>query len=197
VRRPADASDEPARRTRLPALPLSAAPAFSYRSARSGSLVIGFGMAIVVETVALHALLVRHHPAIAWTLTALSVWAIAWLTRDYLALGQGAVRLEGDDLHLKVGRRLDLHMPLANVARALAPTFRDLPTPGTYQGRDFLNPTKPAAPNVLVVLAKPMMVRLRGGIRRAIGRIGLRLDDPEGFLAALAERGVRRGGSAR
>jgi hypothetical protein len=37
--------------------------AFTYQSARSGSLVIGLGLAILVETLVLHLWLWRHHPA--------------------------------------------------------------------------------------------------------------------------------------
>jgi len=45
---------------------------------------------------------------------------------------------------------------------------------------------KPATPNVLVTLAAPAMVRLPGGLARPARRLGLRLDDPVGFIAALA-----------
>ena len=102
-------------------------------------------------------------------------------------MGRGAVMLDGAVLRLTVGRRLDVTVPVASIARAFAPTFRDLPTPGTNQGRDYLNPTKPAAPNVLVELRESRPVRLMGGVRREVRRIALHLDDPAGFLAALAE----------
>ena len=107
---------------------------FSYRSARSGSLVVGFSIAILVETVAIHLLLVRRHPLLAWSLTVLSAWAIVWLARDYRALGDGRVRVDDEIIHLTIGRRYDIHVPRARVDRAYKPTFRDLPTPGTNEG---------------------------------------------------------------
>ena len=53
--------------------------------------------------------------------------------------------------------------------------------------RDYLNLTKPAAPNVLIMLATPQRVRLVAGIHREVRRLALRLDDPDSFLRALDE----------
>ena len=76
---------------------------FAYQSARSGSLVIGLGLAILVETPVLHLWLWRHHPVLAWSLTTTSVSAIGWLSGDYRALGRGTVRIDGDVLDPQVG----------------------------------------------------------------------------------------------
>jgi hypothetical protein len=46
---------------------------------------------------------------------------------------------------------------------------------------------KPATPNVLVTLVAPAMIRLPGGVLRPAQRLGLRLDDPAGFIAAFNE----------
>jgi hypothetical protein len=161
---------------------------FTYRQARSGSLVAGLGGAIVVETLALHLwLAAKHHPAVAWALTAGSVSALAWLTADYRAMGSGAVRVGHGRVDLRVGRRFALDLPADAVAAAVArPSWRDLPAVGTPAARDYLNLTKPAAPNVLLMLAEPTAVRLPGGItRRDVRRLGLCLDDPTGFVAAI------------
>jgi hypothetical protein len=68
------------------------------------------------------------------------------------------------------------------------PTFRDLPAPGTNQGRDYLNLTKPAAPSVLIVLDETQRVRLTLGIHREVRRVALRLDDADGFVRVVGER---------
>jgi hypothetical protein len=125
---------------------------------------------------------------LAWVLTLTSVLAVLWLVRDYRALGTGVVRLGDDVLELTIGRRFAFGIPVAAIDRATAPTFRDLPTPGTTQGRDFLNLTKPAAPNVLLVLGEPRRVRLTAGVYRNARRIAFRLDDAPRFLTALAAR---------
>ena len=143
------------------------------------------GAVLVIESVAVHFAVAARHPRVAWALTLASVAALVWLVRDYLALGSGFIRLEHDALRLRVGRRFDISLPLARVTRSLKPTFRDLPTPGTNEGRDYLNLTKPATPNVLIVLDVPQRIRLSAGIHRDVRRVALKLDDPEGFLRTV------------
>jgi hypothetical protein len=159
---------------------------FSYRSARSAPLVIGIGIAILIETLVLHLALSARHPIAAWSLTALSAMTVAWLVRDYSALGTGAVRVAEGDVHLKVGHQFDVRVPLANVGRAITPSFRDLPRPGTNDGRDYLNLTRPASPNVLLVLDEPVKVRLPGGLHRTVRRLGMHLDEPSRFIEVLS-----------
>jgi hypothetical protein len=170
---------------------------FTYRSARSGSLVIGLGLAIVVETIVLHLVLSARHPWLAWALSVASVATLAWHAADYRALGGGAVRLDGDTLDLSVGRRVALRLPLAEVQSVVRPAWRDLPAAGTPDSRELLNLTKPASPNVLVTLVAPAEVRLPGGLRRRARRFALRLDDPDAFVAALsASPPIQRGTAA-
>jgi hypothetical protein len=143
---------------------------------------------IAIESVAVHFAIAARNPRVAWVVTLVSVLGALWIVRDYAALGSGAVRLTSDALHLRIGRRFDFTLPLLAIDRALAPTFRDLPAPGTNQGRDYLNLTKPSPPNVLIVLTEPRRIRLTAGLHRDIRRLALRLDDGAGFLAALESR---------
>ena len=143
---------------------------------------------LLIETAAFHFLLVSRHPVLAVSLTTSSVFEIVWLVLDYLALGRQVVQLDDETLRLKVGRRFDISVSLANITRALRPSFRDLPTPGTNQGRDYLNLTKPASPNVLIVLHSPVKVRLVAGVHRVVGRLSLHLDEPEVFVNELVAR---------
>jgi hypothetical protein len=161
---------------------------FSYRSARSGAITSALVAVIAIESAAVHFAVASRLPVLAWVLTLTSVLAVLWLVRDYLALGTGVIRLWDDMLELAIGRRFAMNIPLATIERATAPTFRDLPAPGTKHGRDFLNLTKPAAPNVLLVLREPQRVRLTAGVHRHARRITFRLDDAPCFLAALEER---------
>lgn len=137
---------------------------------------------------AVHALLVGRYPAVAWFLTASSVFAIIWVARDYGALGRGAVDVERDRVRLRVGRRFDIAIPLASIARVLQPTFRDLPSPGTNEGRDFLNLTQPAQPNVLIVTGAPLRVRIGAGLHKNVVRFALHLDAPAEFVSTVAAR---------
>ena len=162
--------------------------AFSYRSARSGAITAALVAVILIESIAVHFAVAARRPVLAWVLTLTSLVAVLWLVRDYQALGTGAVRLGDDTLELTIGRRFAIGIPVATIERSTTPTFRDLPAPGTNQGRDFLNLTKPATPNVLLVLGEPRRVRLMAGVHRDARRIAFRLDDGPSFLAALEER---------
>lgn len=158
---------------------------FSYRSARSGSFVVGFTIAILIESVAVHFLLASRSRTAAWLLILLSMWAIVWLLRDYEALGRGAVDVSEDVILLRIGRRFSVRLRRADVDHLLQPSYRDLPTPGTNQGRDYLNMTKPAQPNVLIVLRESVDVPLLGRLRLSVRRLGMHLDDPSGFIKAV------------
>ena len=160
-------------------------PQFSYRRARSGSLLIGICIAILVETAALHLFLYSRSRIAAWVFTSLSVWAILWLVRSYQALGTGVISVDDEKVDLTIGRRYSMRVPRAIIADVSQPSFRDLPTPGTNEGRDFLNLLKPATPNVLIRLREPLRVRLAGGLHRTVIRLGLHLDNPSAFIDAL------------
>ncbi len=162
-------------------------PQFTYRTARSGSFVVGISAAILIETAVVHLLLYGHSRIAALVLTALSLWAIAWLTRDYLALGNTALSVNDDRVDLRIGRRYSLHLPRSSITRVSQPTFRDLPAPGTNGGRDYLNLMKPATPNVLLTLQEPIRVRITAGFHRTVSRLALHLDDPSGFVNAMRQ----------
>lgn len=166
---------------------------FSYRRARSGAITAALCAVIVIESVAVHFAVAARHRTAAWTLMLGSIAALLWLVRDYRALGAGAVRLTDDTLRLAIGRRFDITIALAAITRVFKPTFRDLPAPGTNDGRDYLNITKPSTPNVLILLEMPQRVRLTAGLHRDVRRLGLTLDDPASFLAAVE---ARRGSSS-
>jgi hypothetical protein len=157
--------------------------AFTYRSARSGSLTAGLSLAVAVETMVLHLWLRRRHPGLTWGLTALSGVTLAWLALEYRAMGRGTVRVETDALDVAIGRRAALRIPRTHVATAVPAAWRDVPdapSPG------YLNATAPADPNVLLTFAPPARVRLLGGlVVRSVTRLGLRIDDPAGFVAAV------------
>lgn len=159
---------------------------FTYRSARSGGLLAGLGLALLVETVALHLWLVERHPVLAWTLTVVSLATLLWLAADYHAVGRGAVRLSEDALDVRIGHRFAARLPRAEVASVVRARWRDLPAAGTPAAAGYMNLTKPATPNVLVTLVAPTRIRLPGGIQRSVQRLGLHLDEPDLFLSALS-----------
>lgn len=151
------------------------------RSARSGAIVSVFAMVLVVEALVLHLVLAVRHPFAAWGLTASSLSALAWLLADHVALGRSSLGVEGGDLSGAIGRRLRLDVPRDRIASAIQPQWQDLS--GLRDG--YVNATKPATPNVLVVFREPVGVRLLGMPRRIV-RLGVHLDRPDRFVEALA-----------
>jgi|SRR6185436_6472321 len=157
---------------------------FTSAGARSGAIMGVLAMLLVVETAALHLLLWRFMPRLAWGLTALSLYALWWLVSDYISVGRVALRLDATTLHVHVGRRVRATIPRTAIAQAFSPSWRDLGA----SAPPHLNATKPATPNVLLIFSSPQTVTLLGVMRRSINRLSLHLDAPETFLRELPAR---------
>jgi hypothetical protein len=156
---------------------------FTQESARSLPLTGALCAVIAVETAALHLLLRLRHPWLAWTLTALSLWTIVWLIGDYRAIGARPVVLEPEALLVRLGRRFQARVPLSEIAKAEAPSWRDVPAKGSP---GYLKLSGPGSPNVLLTFVRPVEFTGPAGIRRSFTRVGLRLDQPAEFLRSLA-----------
>lgn len=157
--------------------------AFTYRSSRSGAFLGALTMAVLVETVAVHLWLHDRFPRLSWTLVVLSLLSLVWLLADYRARGTRAVLLRREGLELAIGLQRPILLEPEGIARAIAPTWRDLPATDA----PYLNLTAPAQPNVLIDLDRLVAVPVVVGIRRKVRQIGLHLDEPDAFLAALHE----------
>ena len=160
----------------------TSAQTFTAESARSLPLTGALCGVIAVETAAFHLLLWSWHPWIAWTLTALSLWTVVWLIGDYRAIGARPVVLEPDALLVRLGRRFQARVPLREISRTEAPSWRDVPPKGSP---GYLKLSGPASPNVLLTFARPVEFTGPAGIRRSFTRVGLRLDQPADFLQSL------------
>lgn len=86
---------------------------------------------------------------------------------------------------LLAGIGFALRVPRSRLVSAVQPEWRDIPEAGTPAASDYLNLMKPATPNVLLTLAEPSRLRIAGGIRRTVRRIGLHVDEPQRLIEAL------------
>lgn len=166
------------------AAPLHDGATFAQLGARSGATTWGLGLAVVVETVVLHLWLARAYPVAAWASIALSAYSLLWLAGHHRAVGLRPVVLAGDTLALRAGLRLTARVPLAAVAAVEQVSWRTVPSPA----RGYLDAAQPAEPNVVLTLAEPTVVTGPLGLRRTVTRLGLRLDDAAGFVAAVRQR---------
>ncbi len=150
------------------------------RTARSGGFIGVIAAAVLIETSVLHVVLVARHPALAWTLTLSSLWALGWIILDHRALGRTTIRVTSVQIEGEVGRRLVFSAPRSAIASVEPP--RLMPVSGPPKG--YINATKPASPNVLIVFRAPVTMRLFG-VPRPVRQLALHLDEPESLRAAL------------
>ncbi|HUO52076.1 MAG TPA: hypothetical protein VMT93_06140 [Gemmatimonadaceae bacterium] len=169
--------------------PKATAERFTVAGMRSGAVLAGVSIAVAVEMLALDLLLHPHHAAASWVLIALSAATLAWLFADYRALAERPIVLAEGVLHLAIGRRARAAIPVGEIAAAAVPSWRDIP----QYAPDYLKLAGPTDPNVILRFRGPVRIRMVGGIVRRPERLGLRLDDPQGFVRALHAAGVGDG----
>lgn len=155
--------------------------AFTYLGTRSPSIVLALGAVTAVEIGVLHLWLAARHPAAAWTITLLGIASLAWIVADYRAVARRPIVMGSDVLHVRVGRRFDATIPLAQIAAAALVTWRTVPP----RAKDYLNTAGLSEPNVVIHFSDPVPVRILDCLTRPVTRLGLRLDDPDGFVDAL------------
>lgn len=156
-------------------------------AAHSVSFFVAIYIVLAVETVALHLWLSTKIPALAWTLTTLSVLSALWLWRDQRSQREHGLRIEAETWHVLMGSRARALIHVEHIAEAKVATWRDAPEPA----RDYLNAGQPHDPNLLITLTQPVTVRLPLGIRRRVSRLGLRLHRPEDALLDPATTSAR------
>jgi hypothetical protein len=156
--------------------------AFSYHRANGYAAVLGmFGFVIALETIGLHLIVQHWSPAIAWVLTALSLYSLAWIVGDYHAARLHPIVLTPRVLHIRTGLRwrTDLDWSaIAAVTRAASST-----RPGTHD----LNLAISGEPRLILDLKEPVIVHGLFGIQKKASRIGLSVDDEALFQAALSK----------
>jgi len=158
--------------------------AFPLQGGVSASLLVGIGVALVVEGAVLHLWLAARHPAWAWTVTALNAVTLVWLWRDYQARTLAMLTLGDRDVLITVGNQLRCQVPRSAIASADVATWRSVPDPD--MARDYVNTAKPLEPNVMLTFGEPVEVRLPFGIRKRLTRLGVRVGDPERLISELA-----------
>lgn len=134
---------------------------------------------VVVETSAVHLLVGLWSTTVAWVLSGLGVYAIAWLLGDGRALGARPTRVTATHLRLRVGLRWEADVPRSRIAEV-----RRL-RPGDASEGEGLRAVVIGAPNVRLAFHEPVEVTGMYGIRRRVRVVRLRVDEADRFCAAL------------
>ncbi len=156
---------------------------FPLQGGVSASLLVGIGVAVLVEGAALHVWIASRSPAWAWTITALNAATLVWLWRDYQARAAAVLTLGDRDVIVTLGHQLHCRFPRSAVASAETATWRSVPDPD--MARDYVNGAKPLEPNVMLSFREPVEARLTLGIRRRLTRLGVRVSEPERLISEI------------
>jgi hypothetical protein len=150
---------------------------FTLRTARVPALVGGLAMAMLVEGIALHAIVAAAHPRAAWAMTAIHAYALLWIVGHDRAIAGRVVAVEPDALVLRAGLRLTARVPWSLVE-------------GAHEAGATvdLDVARPADANVSVRFHGPVEVTGFLGRRRKVTGVRLCVDDPEGLRAAIDAR---------
>ncbi len=146
--------------------------------------LVGIGLALVAEGVALHVWIAARHPAWAWAITALNAATLVWLWRDYQARALATLTLGDRDVVITVGNQLRCQLSRAGIASAELATWRSVPDP--QMASDYVNSAKPLEPNVMLTFAEPVDARLPFGIRKRLTRLGVRVGEPERLISEIS-----------
>ena len=130
----------------------------------------------LVELVVVHALLAVWWPRVATVLSLASVTAIGWLVWAIGTLRSRPSVVAHDAALLRAGAIKRVTVPIAAIDSLHPGGWTD----AEVKARATLNLALIAWPNVVVRLREPIMLG-----RRRIDAIAHRLDDPDGFAAAL------------
>ncbi|HNV76946.1 MAG: hypothetical protein IPF87_15270 [Gemmatimonadetes bacterium] len=148
----------------------------------SRPLMLGIILVIVAESVAVHALVYSRWPMASVALLVLNIATIWWIYREGTAGSCTTVR--ESVIEVRHGRSMRLDVPLASVRDARVPAWQDIPGAGTS---GYLALSGGDDPNALLTLDPPASARLAMGIRRRVSTLGMRLESPGAFVAAVNE----------
>jgi hypothetical protein len=145
----------------------------SHERSGHGGLVLALLVLTAVEAIAIHVLLALWSPALAWIITALSLYGALWLLADYRASILRPVLVDSDEVWLRAGLRWHARVP----RRMIAAVVRT--APGSQEGTRSL--AFLTTPNLWLEFSEPISLRGSYGIRRRVRKVGLFVDNPAEF----------------
>ncbi len=158
---------------------------FSYhRSSGSLALLGAFILVIIIETLALHFLLIRWSPAVAWVLSALSVYTALQVFGIARSIPQRPVAINTNSVSLRYGilNEVEIHFdeidsvshstqsqPKSRLSRSLSPL-------GEMEGH-----------NLIIILKDCDQLEGLYGFKKQFNTLAVALDEPERFVTQLNE----------
>ena len=143
---------------------------------RSGwpTILAGILLLIAAEGLGMHLLLARWSPGAAWTWTSFDLWAAVWFLGDCNALRLHRSHLTADTLHIRLGLRWSVAIPLASIA-----SIEEVREEKQWKRKDVLKVAILDEPRWLITLREPLVARGLAGLRKEIRGVALLPDDEE------------------
>jgi hypothetical protein len=164
-----------------PDTPSDSVQTFSYQTVGSWGTFIGVFLALGgIEAAVVHVLVQQWSQTAAWVLTALSVYGSLFLWADLQAVRMRPFVLTPETLQIRAGLRWEIEIPLNQIARVQRVGPR-----GYTRTRDDLEVLPIGDVQFLITVKEPASATGLFGIRRRFQRLGVSVDEPEVFLAAL------------
>ena len=153
---------------------------FTYHRKSGYVSILGILMfVLIVETFALHMIVMRWSVFAAWILTVVSLYSALWLVGDYHAIRVHPIIVSPERLYLRTGLRWRADIPLENVEGVEIGSARN-PKAADYLRASIL------WPRATLLLKDPIEIHGLFGRKKTAKRIGLSVDDPEALKAALS-----------
>jgi hypothetical protein len=134
-----------------------------------------------VEGVVVHLLAARWSEVAAWILSVLSVYGVIWMVGDLQAIRLRPTLVTPDALHVRVGVRWNVTLPWSEI-ESIEPRGR---APFPHRAPGHLRATPMGEPTFIVTLRRPTRVAGPYGITKTVTRIGIAVDDAQGFAGAV------------
>jgi hypothetical protein len=144
----------------------------------AGGLLLGVGMLILFEGIAVHFLLAAWSPRVAWIHAGLGAYSLLWLAAAYQAARLRPVVLTPDRLLVRTSLLWAAAVPRAAIVSVT-------PVDGVARERETLRAAFGTAPNLLLSLSEPVKARGLLGLERTVSRIALHVDEPARLARAL------------
>jgi hypothetical protein len=153
---------------------------FALEGGLSASFAVGLGLVVAIEGVVLHLWIAARSQFWAWVLTAVNGLTLVWLWREHTSASRARVVVGAEAIEIDAGSRLRCRFKRTQLASAEPATWRSVPD----MAPDFVNTAHPLDPNVVLTLREPIDARIALGIRKRVSRVGVRVADVDGVLAA-------------
>ena len=162
-------------------VPAGATTLTTHRQSGQIALVIGLLVVGLIEGLAIHLLLTRWYPAVAFWLTGLSAYGMLFFVADIVATVNRPSYLTENQLHLRLGVRWRASIYQSAIATISVIHEKPAKQPGHLNG-SFLT-----APNVLLTFNEPICFLGPYGIQKEVNQFSFFVDDRDYFVQQLGK----------